>query len=273
MTATVVSVINMKGGVGKTTLAFNLAWFSAYEENLKVLTVDVDPQANLSQYFMGDFKYWDFLEDEESLSVCDVFEKSTWTTEVIKDVCPNYRWLHLDLVPSRIELTTTLKNPTSKERRLAKFISGVKEDYDIILLDCPPTDSILTTACYIASDYVIIPVRPERLATVGLPLLARSIQDINSEYLGEHELTVAGIIFNDVRQQESPENISSKRYVERFAEINKWNIFENQVRQSDSYPKGSRESTPIFLTNHARDYVKDEMSCVGKEFLKRVGVN
>src|SRR5213080_3085892 len=59
--ATTVSLINMKGGVGKTTLAFNLAWYCAWQANLKVLAVDLDPQANLSQYFMGARKYLAYI--------------------------------------------------------------------------------------------------------------------------------------------------------------------------------------------------------------------
>ena len=55
--ATTVSLINMKGGVGKTTLTFNLAWHCAWKKNLRVLAVDLDPQANLSQYFLGAIKY------------------------------------------------------------------------------------------------------------------------------------------------------------------------------------------------------------------------
>ena len=61
--ATTVSMINMKGGVGKTTLAFNLAWHAAWTKNLRVLAVDLDPQANLSQYFMGAEKYLKYIED------------------------------------------------------------------------------------------------------------------------------------------------------------------------------------------------------------------
>lgn len=83
----------------------------------------------------------------------------------------------LDLIPSRLELSRTLRNPTGKERRLAKALSKVSDDYDLIIIDCAPTDSILTDAAYFASRYVLIPVKPEFLATIGLPLLARSIQE------------------------------------------------------------------------------------------------
>lgn len=72
--AIAVSLINMKGGVGKTTLAFNLAWFSAWQANLRVLAVDLDPQANLSQYFMGAQQYLEYLNDDKG-TVVDIFEQ------------------------------------------------------------------------------------------------------------------------------------------------------------------------------------------------------
>jgi len=67
--ATAVSLINMKGGVGKTTLAFNLSWYSAWQANLKVLAIDLDPQANLSQYFMGAIDYLKYLQSNKGTVV------------------------------------------------------------------------------------------------------------------------------------------------------------------------------------------------------------
>ncbi|MFZ0748415.1 MAG: ParA family protein, partial [Pyrinomonadaceae bacterium] len=72
--ATIVSLINMKGGVGKTTLAFNLAWYSAWQANLKVLAVDLDPQSNLSQYMMGAKDYLEYM-DAQRPTIVDVFEQ------------------------------------------------------------------------------------------------------------------------------------------------------------------------------------------------------
>ncbi len=192
MTVTV-SLINMKGGVGKTTLAFNLAWFSAWQANLRVLAVDLDPQANLSQYFMGAEKYLEYLNADKS-TVVDIFEqfsaprlqKGAPTLLDPKKVIHHLRkWDDgslLDLIPSRLELSWTLKNPTEKAHLLPQFLAKISENYDLILIDCAPTESILTTAAYRSSRYVAVPVKPEFLATIGLPLLARSLEEFK---LGE----------------------------------------------------------------------------------------
>ena len=73
--ATIVSMINMKGGVGKSTLTFNLAWYCAWFANLKVLAVDLDPQANLSQYFLGAINYLALLNKTSTKTIVDVFEQ------------------------------------------------------------------------------------------------------------------------------------------------------------------------------------------------------
>ncbi len=100
----------------------------------------------------------------------------------------------LDLLPSRLELSRTLKNPTGKERRLAKALARISDRYDLILIDCAPTESILTDAAYFASRYVIVPVKPEFMATIGLPLLARSLQEFQIEN-DDHEIEIAGLVF------------------------------------------------------------------------------
>ncbi|MBI3951019.1 MAG: ParA family protein [Acidobacteria bacterium] len=72
--ATIASLINMKGGVGKTTLAFNLSWYCAWQANLKVLAVDLDPQANLSQSFMGAKRYREYIQQNEG-TIVEIFEQ------------------------------------------------------------------------------------------------------------------------------------------------------------------------------------------------------
>ena len=110
-----VSLINMKGGVGKTTLAFNLAWYAAWQANLRVLAVDLDPQSNLSQYFMGAEEYKNYIEANDKGTVVEIFEQfspprrgSDSPTPLDPDsVVHNlHTWeAHglLDIVPSRLE--------------------------------------------------------------------------------------------------------------------------------------------------------------------------
>src|SRR5260370_4139253 len=279
--ATTVSLINMKGGVGKTTLAFNLSWYSAWQANLKVLAVDLDPQANLSQYFMGARKYLTYIS-ADGPTVVEIFEQFSAprtkkgspslisASEVVHVLQEWNDGSLIHLVPSRLELAWTLKNPTEKSRLLSEFLAQIADKYDLIMIDCAPTESILTTAAYRSSRYVVVPVKPEFLATIGLPLLARSLEEFRLMHQ-DQTLEMAGIVFNGKRRINTPrEQRASLKDVKRVASENSWPVFAHPAHHSDSFPTGSRESTPIFNTNYARDYVKGEFIHVADELLERI---
>jgi len=280
--ATTVSLINMKGGVGKTTLAFNLAWYSAWQANLKVLAVDLDPQANLSQYFMGAIDYLNYIQGNNA-TVVDIFEQfsAPIITRNYNSLTPSnviyklHAWNDgslLHLIPSRLELAWTLKNPTDKAQLLPQFLSQVIDKYDLIIIDCAPTESILTTSAYHSSQYIIVPVKPEFLATIGLPLLARSLNEYHQRNHNA-KLKMGGIIFNGKRRVNTPPaQIEACQEVKKLANNYKWRVLENEAYYSDSYPAGSREANPIFMTSYAREYVKNEFYEVGENFLITVGL-
>jgi chromosome partitioning protein len=184
---------------------------------------------------------------------------------------PFRKWRHglLHLVPSRLELAWTLKNPTEKAQLLPQFVAKVGENYDLIIIDCAPTESILTTAAYRASRYIVVPVKPEFLATIGLPLLARSLEEHRLRYQ-DQELDMAGIVFNGGRSNSSPEQRKAKADVRQLAETYNWPVFHFEAGYSDSYPAGSRKGTPIFRIDYARDYVKSDFDRVGDSFLKAI---
>ena len=156
----------------------------------------------------------------------------------------------IHLIPSRLELASSLRNPGQKEQFLSKFLSKIENEYDLILLDCAPTESVLTQAAYLASDHVLVPVKPDFLSTIGLPLLARSIKQYKQQY-EDHNLEVAGIVFNNTTGY-SPEEILSKNEVNDEAKRNGWYVFKAEISSSRSYAKGAREGKPIFSTSYAR---------------------
>jgi chromosome partitioning protein len=274
----VVSIVNMKGGVGKSTLTANLGWFCAYRNDMRVLLVDLDPQFNLSQIAMGTAGYEAHLKSGKG-TVLNIFERMTplavsgTTQETLRPenvIAPIKAWRdgsRLDLLPSSLDLTWTLKNPHQKEQLLAPFLAEVEGDYDLVLIDCPPTDSMLTTAAYLASSSVLIPVRPEFLSTIGLPLLVRSLATFEDAY-AEQSIDVLGIVFN--ASSDKLEHDRSRTYVRKTAKQNGWYVFKSEVSYSDSYPKGSRIGRPIFLTDYARSTKIADFYNVANEFLQRL---
>lgn len=276
-----VSLINMKGGVGKSTLAVNLAWhFYAFEVK-RVLVVDLDPQFNASQYLLGVTRYKSLLKDNEA-TVWDVLEQFTHTPSGgrAKPLDPNsvpfkvakrsYDGGRIDLIPSRLELAYSLLNPGQKEDLVAKLVAKIENQYDLIILDCAPTESFLTTAAYLASDFILVPVKPEYLSSIGLPLLVRSMKEFKRRY-GRRRLKLAGIVFNATSAY-APEEVISKREVKEIAATNKWYVFENEVGYSRSYPKGAREGQPIFGTSYSRAATARRFRAFAEEFGKRIGL-
>jgi len=281
----VASLVNMKGGVGKSTVCFNLALYAAQKKNFRVLVIDLDPQSNVSQYLLGESGYYDYITKGGG-TVGEVFEQFTPPTRGVhapKPINPDEIILHvkdwkdgghLDLIPSRLELAWTLKNPTGKDHLLAQFLAQLpnKYKYNLILIDCPPTESILTWAAYRASGKIIVPIKPEFLATVGLPLLARSIQEFQTLHTDQH-IEIAGIVFNDAdSSRTSSEHNKARNEVNKLAGENHWRVFENEIRHSGSFPTGARSGKAIFSTDYARWWVVEEVSKSLEEIIGGLGL-
>ena len=275
----VVALVNMKGGVGKSTLTVNIGWYCAYHANLRVLLIDLDPQFNLSQYVLGNDRYEEHLK-KGLPTIVDILEQHTpgaSTQESVgkEAIAVAQEWGDgslIHVIPSKLELAWTLKNPHQKEHLVRDYIQDVKDDYDLILIDCPPTESVLTAAAYMSSDYLVVPVRPEYLSTIGLPLLVRSLADYKRAYKNEPHPKLAGIIFND-SDSSKQEHDRSRQTVHKVAAEQNWHIFKGQLSHSDSYPTGARAGKPIFLTDYARSWKKEELRVVAREFMKRVGLS
>ena len=275
-----VALINMKGGVGKSTLAVNLAWEMATNPwNKNVLVVDLDPQFNCSQYLVGvrgieqivandHPTVWDILEQHTSVP-----GRPSLTLDPASAVVHVFNARNtgsIDLIPSRLELSQSLRNPNGKEHLLKDSITQLEDVYDVVLIDCAPTESVLTESAYLVADYILIPVRPEFLSTIGLPLLEQSLDEFGLLHPGESP-EILGVVFNAISEY-SPEEVTSRSSVRQIAIKNGWPIFEQQVAYSRSFPKSAREGEPIFWTSYARTTVKANFHSFAREFAQRVGI-
>ncbi len=280
--AVAVSMINMKGGVGKTTVASQLA-HAVTADGLRVLAVDLDPQSNLSQSLLGARRYVEHIEDNRPTvaQVLDDYIPSGRGRSAPKPMdfqsvlvkVPSYPTSKtFDLIPSRLELSRTLKNPTGKERRLAKGIAQVRDRYDIIIIDCAPTESILTEAAYFASRYVVVPVKTEFMATIGLPLLARSVEEFSAENQ-DHELDIAGLVLNE--QSEYADNSEKSRAIKDVKKVSRergWHMFDYTIPYSRSYTTAARQATSLSHTPYARRNRIDGFHGLKDEILQAIGV-
>ena len=247
-----ISVINMKGGVGKSTIAALLARHASLDLGLEVLAVDLDPQANLSQAMMPD--YQQFL-DEQRPSIVELFagysppSPSTASPSsldldeiLVRDM--SFGGSHLSLIPSRFDFSDHLIESVKPDPKvLANVIANDPRDRDLVIIDCAPTESIFTRAAYHVSRYVLVPVKPEYFATIGFPLLRDSLDDFRSHNRG-HSIDVAGIVINNSTYHYSgnggPERERAIDEIEEEARRNNWRIFERQIPLSRGFPKMMR---------------------------------
>lgn len=164
--AYVLSVVNQKGGVGKTTTAINLAAYLALK-NKKVLLVDLDPQGNATSGY-------GFNKQELDSSVYDVLVNEAAITEVIQstgqknvEMCPT----NINLAGAEVELVSAM----SRETILKRALDPVMTKYDFILIDCPPSLGILTINALAASTGVLVPIQGEYYALEGLTQLIDTV--------------------------------------------------------------------------------------------------
>jgi chromosome partitioning protein len=273
--ARICAIMNMKGGVGKSTLTTNLGWYAAHERDYRVLLADLDPQFNLSQYILGTDGCEQLLKENrptvEALfrnTVADGrppnLKNMIWKVSEWRDgSC-------LHLIPSRLELAWTTYTASNRTHILKNYLDEVRNEYDLILIDCPPTESVLSTAAYHAADYIFVPVKPEFLSTIGLPLLLKSMTEFGSVHGEANVPELGGIILNDT--MDKLEHEKSRKAVQESAREYNWPIFKNSLSHSESYPAGARMGKPIFMTDKARWTKKFELERVGDEFLSRIGL-
>lgn len=271
--AVIAAVMNMKGGVGKSTVAANLGWYAAFRKNLRVLMVDLDPQFNLSQYILGVQEY-ERLVESKAPTIEALFHPDRIASDAFSDLIQHVKeWNDgscLHLAPASLDLAWSMRLAMERAHVLRDALETVRGDYDLILIDCAPTESILSTATYLAASQIIVPVRPEFLSAIGVPLLLKSLKEFEKTHQREPQPLVAGILFNDVRDR--TEHNRARRFVRDQAALSDLPLFVNSLSHSDSYPAGSRQGKPIFLTENARTTRKEEFRDVGEEILSRIGL-
>lgn len=245
-----VSVINMKGGVGKTTVATLLSRYAAGLFKRRVLAIDLDPQANLSQALMRERRYRQFLNDK-SPSIVEIFRgyqppssrtPSSAPLEIDKVIVPALK--DISLIPSRFDFSDNLIDAVKPDPRLlASLIANSVQDTDLVVIDCAPTESILTQAAYHASRYVLGPVKPEYFATIGFPLLNDSLNSFKTRN-PVHQIDVIGVIVNnafyDGSNKGGPEKERSIAEIRTEAVKNDWHVFRNEIPHSRGFPKMMR---------------------------------
>ncbi|MGM0579744.1 MAG: ParA family protein [Bacteroidota bacterium] len=235
----IISIVNHKGGSGKTTITINMGVALALE-GYKVLLIDWDPQANLSFSFG--------VEDDHKPTLVDIFYGNAKIEDVI------IQTENIQILPASIQLADleySISRDQNNHAFLSDLLKGV-DDFDFILIDCPPSLSILTLNALYASNEVIIPAQMEVLSVKGIELMLNTIQQMQSSV--NPDLSIAGVLSVMVDSRKSL-NKEVKEYIKSHLEVPLFEeVIRTNVRVSEAPSFGESVITYSPNSNGATDY-------------------
>ena len=292
----VVSVINYKGGVGKTTITANIAGGLA-KRNFKVLVIDLDPQSNLTFSFLPleewkehysknkTIKTW--FENNEQIE----FESLIINPKNIKNENLDLISSNIDLINCELELVARLYNnsPLRKNQNFLKvhqiLKSGIDEleGYDVVIIDCPPNFNIITRNAIVTSDYYLVPVKLDYLSKIGLSELKKHIKDLTNNYNAKVKgdrmkinPELLGIVCNMVDRRKDSLISTEDTYLAAIKKDNP--TFKSMLRQNKTlYCECQQELVPVAMkdirSNNTFLEVKKEIDNLVEEFIERINLN
>ena len=255
----VVAIANQKGGVGKTTTSVNLSSILA-KRGKKVLIVDTDPQGNATSG-LG-------IEKELEYSVYDVIVNEIDIDKTIKDtniknlkICPS----NINLAGAEVELVSMI----SREQRLKEKLDLVKDQYDYIIIDCPPSLGLITLNTFTAADSVLIPVQCEYYALEGLGQLMNTINLVKKRLNKNLEIEVALLTMYDMRTNLSNQVVKEvskyfgnnvyKTVIPRNVKLSEAPSYGMSIIEYDSRSKGAKAYDKL-----AKEFIKKNEATVSK---------
>ena len=272
--AQIVTIINFKGGVGKTTLSIETAAALAKHHGRRTLLVDLDPQASATFYVM-DQEYWMTWKDVRG-STYDIFEQRDShfpiRNAIVSNVIPGVDGF--DLLPSNPDLVDV-------DLRLSDFVGHnilqrcleeVRNDYDYIICDCPPNFNPVTKNSLWASDAYVVPTVPDFLSTYGIALLQRSVNKLFSRTSPNAPLigpVLGGIVLTRVKTGVKHHEM----YCERVREEYPGNVFKHTISDSVQVARAPDDHMPISVITPATGHtlgLQQQFRDIAGEFISRI---
>ena len=304
----IISVINYKGGVGKTTITANLGAELAKREK-RVLLIDLDAQSSLTFSLIAPdqwkkefsekrtIKTWfDSHEDGLPEPLVNLIFTPKKANKSLTNGCLDLIPSHLGLINVDLELATELKGASLKKtkknylkvhQRLAKGLEQISSRaYDFILIDCPPNFNIVTKTAIVASEHILIPAKPDYLSTLGIDYLHRSLRELVEEFNEYSKIDnpepysihprILGVIFTMVSYHSGQPISASRQFISQTKRLG-IPVFENMVRENKTlHSEAPVYGVPVVLTSQPKGTygnIVEELRNIATEFLQRLGMN
>lgn len=273
-----IAMVNMKGGVAKTTLATNLAHCLAQRHDKRVLLIDIDPQFNATQCVFSGSEYirrrdagghtmLHVFDDSEQPIISPVTGKSVKAAIKLEDIKPWQTSKGFDIVPGDLELyRLDMGAGQGREQRLKRFLVKIGADtrYDFVIIDTPPTPSAWMMSALLASDAYLVPVKPEPLSRVGIDLLRGVINRCSDNH--GHDIACLGVVLTSVDER-------TRVFEDAKAFLDK-NAAWKGKRFSAHLPHRTRiardQGNQTLILNSNADDAKSALTRITSEFMMRI---
>jgi chromosome partitioning protein len=229
---TIISIANLKGGVGKTTVTQNLAGV-LQERGERVLLLDMDHQANLTSVFEG---------GDSNQGPRETITRVLLDHVPLASAIQATRIAGISIVPADLDLAfldNRLGNNINAAYRLVESLTGLEQNFDYVLIDCPPHLGIATWMSLVASDAFLVPVDAHHFSYQGAQRLEEVVAEIRKR--ANPKLRLLGYILNRIQLRRK----ITESYVEQFKEMFGPKLLVTQIRESVKYPEASSEGLPI----------------------------
>ena len=307
----VVSVINYKGGVGKTTLTANLGAELAWQ-GYDVLMIDLDAQASLTFSFItpDDWqrnfadsrtikKWFDSIDSGDELSLPDIIFAPDRVARRLtrRDGSIDLIASHLGLINVDLELATKLggvnltqakRNFMSVHSMLSDGLAEIEADnYDVVLIDCPPNFNIVTKTAIIASDYILVPARPDYLSTLGIDYLIRSTNTLIGEYNEYAELgageqwdsinpRILYVVFTMIQEYGNRPISAQRQFINQARRLSGVEVMDPYIKRNDTiFADSAQFGVPTVLQGYnsgSHSSVVEGLEAVAECFVAGIGL-
>jgi chromosome partitioning protein len=265
---TILSCVNLKGGVGKTALAVNFAAHCG-RSNLKTLLIDVDPQTNAT-FSCIDVAAWEEHAATNG-TIADLLgvrshTRAEGTAPSAQEIVLEGVFENVDLIPSHLDLFSIdldLSSATARETRLRRGVQPIIDNYDIVVCDCPPNLTIPTQNALALSTHYVVPISPDFLSGIGVGLLLTRVAKFSEDL--EHKIDHIGIVISRVGRPAAHREMTVAAIRQTFGPL----VLDQEIVERAKVAESAEKHVPIYDMGDIK--AAAEFTAVSEDLLGRLG--